>query len=172
MKNIFLSLLTAFTLIACYHDDYIPKISDLPPATQTGKNTAGCLINGQAFIRYGLGSSFNCFYQDGLNFGLGFDWKTSKTIKAINIASLNQHLEEGQTYQLKEYAAGSKYGEYVIFGEVSDIEYKTTSLVTGELTITHHDFDHAIISGTFWFDAINDKGEKIEVREGRFDAKY
>jgi len=44
--------------------------------------------------------------------------------------------------------------------------------VTGELTITHHDFDNAIISGNFWFDAINGSGDIVEVREGRFDMEY
>ena len=29
-----------------------------------------------------------------------------------------------------------------------------------------------IVSGTFWFDAVNDKGEKVEVREGRFDMIF
>jgi len=40
------------------------------------------------------------------------------------------------------------------------------------LIITHHDFDNAVLSGTFWFDAINSEGEIVEVREGRFDVKY
>lgn len=30
----------------------------------------------------------------------------------------------------------------------------------------------SIIAGTFWFDAINDKGEKVQIREGRFDWQY
>ena len=50
--------------------------------------------------------------------------------------------------------------------------YSTTLEVTGELIITHHDYNNAIISGTFWFDAINNIEEKIEVREGRFDMEY
>lgn len=78
-------------------------------------------------------------------------------------------MTEGQTYQLKEYKEGSKWGEYMID---SKILYSTTSIVTGELKITHHDFNRAIISGTFWFDAVNDYGEKVEIREGRFDVHY
>jgi hypothetical protein len=26
-----------------------------------------------------------------------------------------------------------------------------------------------ILSGTFWFDAVNDIDEKVEIRDGRFD---
>jgi flagellar basal body rod protein FlgG len=44
--------------------------------------------------------------------------------------------------------------------------------IIGELKITNHNLNKAILSGTFWFDAINSKGEKIQVREGRFDMEY
>ena len=42
----------------------------------------------------------------------------------------------------------------------------------GKLIITKLDEINQIVSGTFWFDAVNDKGEKVEVREGRFDVHY
>ena len=48
----------------------------------------------------------------------------------------------------------------------------TLQLIYGELKITHHDFSNAILSGTFWFDAVNSNGEIVEVREGRFDRHY
>jgi flagellar basal body rod protein FlgG len=60
----------------------------------------------------------------------------------------------------------------IIYQDIGDLRYKTTSTITGELKITNHNFDKAILSGTFWFDAINSKGEKIQVREGRFDMEY
>jgi hypothetical protein len=28
------------------------------------------------------------------------------------------------------------------------------------------------VAGTFWFDAVNDRGEKVEVRQGRFDMLF
>ncbi|WP_397337511.1 DUF6252 family protein [Paenimyroides tangerinum] len=43
----------------------------------------------------------------------------------------------------------------------------------GEFTITKLDLQKQIISGTFWFDVKDPKtGEKIEVREGRFDTHF
>jgi hypothetical protein len=42
----------------------------------------------------------------------------------------------------------------------------------GELKITKIDVSKSIVSGTFWFDAVNSKGEKVEIREGRFDWNY
>jgi len=55
--------------------------------------------------------------------------------------------------------------------------YNNTSYVTkdnfkGELVITFFDSEKNIISGTFWFDAVNSEGEVIEVRDGRFDMKH
>ena len=50
--------------------------------------------------------------------------------------------------------------------------YSTTSAITGELKITYHNYNQAILSGTFWFDAINSNGEIVHVREGRFDMHY
>ncbi|MGB4776356.1 MAG: DUF6252 family protein, partial [Daejeonella sp.] len=47
----------------------------------------------------------------------------------------------------------------------------TYTSLTGELTITKFDEINGIASGTFWFDAENEQREKVQVREGRFDAK-
>jgi len=40
------------------------------------------------------------------------------------------------------------------------------------LTITRFDPDSAIVSGTFWFDAINAAGEEVSITNGRFDSRY
>ncbi|MGG7033994.1 MAG: DUF6252 family protein [Flavobacterium sp.] len=171
MKNLLLLLVTIFTLNSCESDNNKPKteLEKLPPATQTGRNTVGCLVNGEAMIRKGPATSSNCFYQDQLNFGLGYSMNINNVYKSINVASLNQRLTEGQTYRLKEDSPGSKWGSYIID---TSIIYSTTDIVTGELKITHHNYNKAIISGTFWFDAVNQYGEKVEVREGRFDMRY
>ncbi|WP_394366107.1 DUF6252 family protein, partial [Tenacibaculum maritimum] len=58
----------------------------------------------------------------------------------------------------EEKVSNPKYAEYEAPFSIS---YKTTSIVKGELVITHHDYDKAIISGTFWFDAVNNAGEKV-----------
>lgn len=175
MKNLILIILTALTLSCCDKDDHKPiaEIDKLPPATKTGANTAGCLVNGEAFLPKGTGIILNCFYQDGLNFGLSITENKNNILKSIGVASLNQKLEVGQTYQLTAYNTNTKYGSYIIYyPDFSEDKYLTTSLITGELKITTHNFDKAYICGTFWFDAINSQGEKVQVREGRFDMEY
>ncbi|MBW7840687.1 MAG: hypothetical protein H3C36_13855, partial [Chitinophagaceae bacterium] len=43
---------------------------------------------------------------------------------------------------------------------------------SGELWIKKLDPVNQIVSGTFWFDAVTANGQKVEVREGRFDVRY
>lgn len=177
MKKILLLLTITLTLSCCDKDDAPNNpIDQLPPATQTGANTAGALVNGDIFLPFGniSGGNLNLFYTDGLNFGLSIGEKRNNILKNINITSLNESLEVGQTYSLLDFEDNSKYGLFSIdvFSPPSPNFYQTTTNIKGELTITNHDFNNATISGTFWFDAINSDGEIIEVREGRFDMEY
>jgi hypothetical protein len=41
----------------------------------------------------------------------------------------------------------------------------------GELVITRLDTVNMILSGTFWFDAMNMVNETVKIRDGRFDLK-
>ena len=65
MKKLLLLLLTTFALSCCNKDDDKPiaEIDKLPPATQTGANTVGCLLDGKAFLPGNFPNSTNCFYQ-------------------------------------------------------------------------------------------------------------
>jgi len=174
-------LLTTFTLSCCDKDNDKPKteLEKLPLATQTGANTAGCLVNGVAFLPKGYFPTGNlkCNYIDGKDFVLGFSEKIdNNNFKSITITSLNQNLNDNVNviFPLKAYGANSKFGEYNV-NAVSSPDpnfYSTTNIITGELKITHHDFNNAILSGTFWFDAINSNGEIVQIREGRFDMHY
>jgi hypothetical protein len=180
MKNLFLILVTALTLSSCDKDNDNPPptnlVDQLPPSTQTGADTAGCLVNGEAFVPYGnfqgLGNP-DLFYKDGLNFRL-FIGKKNESSNFLSVSSKFQKLEVGMTVPLKKdlhsNVITNAYG-YFLDGTNSR-EFNTNETVAGELKITHHDFDHAILSGTFWFDAVNSKGVKVEVREGRFDVHY
>ncbi|WP_462267172.1 hypothetical protein [Mucilaginibacter sp.] len=38
----------------------------------------------------------------------------------------------------------------------------------GELTITKYDADAGALTGTFWFDAVDNAGNKYEIRDGKF----
>ena len=67
MKKIFLLFLTTFALNSCDKDDSKPQnpIDQLPIATQIGKNTFGCLINGKPFVVSNT-SNQTAIYQGGI----------------------------------------------------------------------------------------------------------
>jgi hypothetical protein len=128
MKNLLFLFATVLTLSCCSKDDNKPTnpIDKLPPATQTGANTAGCLVNGKAFLPKGTGIVLNCIYQDGLNFGLRITENITNTSKSIFVSTLNQNLEVGKIYDLQEY--NSKWGQFVVFTEGFDKDdYRTTT---------------------------------------------
>lgn len=178
MKKLLLLLIIITTFSCCSNDDDntpTNPIDQLPPATQTGANTAGCLVNGNAFLPNNQSvQPLVCNYLDGEVFTLGISRKDNDVYYKVYIY-ISSSLEVGQTYHLNtEFGTNAKSGEYFINNEPSPSlnYYSTTPSITGELTITHHDFNNAFLSGTFWFNAINSNGEIIEVREGRFDMDY
>ena len=51
--------------------------------------------------------------------------------------------------------------------------YKTDSTnFLGEIWVKKLDSINQIVSGTFWFDAVDSNGIIVQVREGRFDMNY
>lgn len=164
-------IIVLLSIVGCEKEDpNLTPLERLPPKTQIGANTAGCLVNGEAVYAK---NRFNLFYQNQKDLGVSFRLGDSELRKSINIASLNETLEIGNTYILSKVENDSKWGEYTeVVPFVSEQLYQTNSSITGELIITHHDYDNATISGTFWFDAVDRNGNTIEVREGRFDGQY
>lgn len=177
MKKLLLLLTIALTLSCCNNDD--DSGSSLPPETQTGANTVGCLVNGKVFLPHqeGLSPSVNCFYQfvDGeFFFTMAFSDLRGGGVESVSIQTGRITLQANQTYILNknsfddgDFTGGG--GSY--FPTLSNI-YSTTIIKTGELTITRVDLSNSIISGTFWYDAINSEGVVVEIREGRFDWNY
>jgi len=185
MKKLLL-LFAVFTLIvSCNKDDdptpelRIPEIDKLPPTTQTGANEVGCLVNGKAFLPEGqLTGSVNpyCGYFHD-TFSLVFriiknkDNITGNGTESIAIYSSNVILTEGEKYILKK--DNSNHSARYAISKFPNVDtYETTNEVTGELHITKLDKTNNIISGTFWFNAVNEQGKKVEVREGRFDMVF
>ena len=171
---LFILLLLTFS---CSKDENCDNPVDcLPPLTQTGANTAGCLVNGRVLLPSGrsLGSgsvlhSQYLFHQEAYIFSIGInDRKNNQLVFIRN----NAKLEEGGFYpiELKSDTTGS--GAYIIGGAGSGIGYITTNEEIGQLHITKLDEAKKIISGTFWFDAINNEDDIVQVREGRFDVHY
>lgn len=150
-------------------------IDCLPPITQTGANKAGCLVNGKALVPGGRGintgsvlkAQYNFSGEDDSAFGLAIRNRTSGGSKMMLIVIRNKKLVEGAIYELKSEGSNS-FGSYKdrFDGFVTNEDHR------GELIISRIDMEKRIVSGTFWFDAVNNEGEIVEIRNGRFDVIY
>src|SRR5690625_4718193 len=162
MRNIFIACLVFLPLLClggCSKDDNSPTapVDLLPPATQIGANTVGCLVNGEVFLPKGggLSGNKNCFYQfvdEGYHFGLQLTNKTGNDTKSVSLFTRNENIVEGNTYILNVNrfvdieGRGAGYSHRNFNEGIEKLHY-TTSEVTGEMTITKLDFENNIISG-------------------------
>lgn len=172
MKNLLLLLLTTFTLSCCNNDDDnkpIAEIDKLPPATQVGANKVGCLLDGVAFLPDNSPNSTNCFYQlinGDYYFYMNFNNLKNNIFKSISVGTEKLQINENQVLNLFERFDGKAYG---LFRE-NLTNYYTNQIYNGELKITK--LTNQIVSGTFWFDVIDNNGVIHQIREGRFDMQY
>jgi hypothetical protein len=169
-----ISLCLLFSSYSCSRkDDCDNPVDCLPPATQTGEGTIGCLINGEVFKPGGSQLSgptqqanYNIDLEGELYFTLIAINNNSNKAIGINISGIE--INQDDTYNLRYDEQTSKL---VIYDSGFSI-YETDRNHTGEIKFTKFDDINGIVSGTFWFDAINEEGEVVEIREGRFDMKY
>jgi hypothetical protein len=182
MKKLLILLTITTTFISCCKKDIMPTpeptpLSQLPPATQTGANTFGCLLDGQVFKPGFYNNSYQCFYQlvnGGYYFNVNANYRMGGVLKSIGINTEKLQITEGQTLKLYERLDGNAFATYSIgnsnTGVIEDSE--TTITNTGELKITKLDLIKDIVSGTFWFDVKDKNGVVHQVREGRFDMLF
>jgi hypothetical protein len=179
-----LSIILTFIVLTasnCRKNKPDNPVDQLPPETQTGANTFGCLVNGQVFKPGGAqlsGGSLSCNYQY-LNGGYFFrlvgvnDNATDR--KSIGIFTDSLKITEGTILILeKPFTKSKAYGLYS-FSKTQPFlreDYETSEIYKGEIKIKKLDPVNQIVSGTFWFDAVNAAGQKVEIREGRFDVRY
>ena len=177
LKKIVLIFTIILLATACCKKEEEVKapIDQLPPLTHTGANKAGCLVDGEAFLPKGL--PILCQYYQQQYFGLAIGKKINNKIHSVGL-EVTGNLQVGQTYRLtiEDYITGH-YGNWGIYTEdryppPNANYYATNDVCYGELTITDHNFSEATISGTFWFNGINNEGKVVRVTDGRFDCEY
>ena len=178
MKNILIIstlLFVTFFLSCCNNDDDKPiaEIDKLPPATQTGANTFGCLLDGKAFLPGNYPNATNCFYQlvDG-EYYFSFQMNNSNQDDNIVLVGINTNqleISAGGTYALAGNIPANAYGTYALAGIFTTTN---SSVYTGELHITKLETVNYIVSGTFWFDIEDFQGNIHHITEGRFDSQY
>ena len=188
MKIYIIVLLTIFasTLLAASckkTETVLTDLQKLPPATQTGANTFGCLVNGKAWVAQRndcnvfCDPSFKVYYENSyggfisLNakkidiqnnideeFGIAFDSSNFKLIHPIRV--FNNYT----VGTFRNYSSSSSCNTYVRY-------FDSTVTHFGSVNLTKYDLANRIISGTFEFTLTKPGCETISVTEGRFDKK-
>ena len=160
---------------SCSQEDNCENPTDcLPPATQTGAGTFGCLINGEPFVD--ISGRFNCFYQlvDGkYYFAIGAE-DNDRLPQNIYLSLNALELKEGKLYNLNLDIENSAYaGAGFTFSIGDSFGVYTNSQNTGEMKITKFDLEKRIVSGTFSFKLEHPKtGEIVKITNGRFDSLF
>jgi hypothetical protein len=173
MKKLFLLLVITFTLSCCDEDDNksANPIDQLPPATQTGANTFGCLLDGEVFKPGFYNNSYQCFYQyvnGGYHFNVSANNTSNNILRGIMVGTTRLEISQGQVLKLYDRIEGNAFGSLSILDNFNE----TTITNTGELKITKLDIKNNIVAGSFWFDVKDNKGVIHQIREGRFDMQF
>jgi hypothetical protein len=168
----FLLLLSAFICAKCKKDDIQSEVAKLPPITQAGKNTFGCLINGKAFTPSGYDDPYPNYRLDidpGFDSG-GFllsvysfdnDFK-----RRINIGSTI--IRDTGFFLITK---NSKTGIQIVIPSYNTIPYDSLYR-NGTLKITRYDLQNGIFSGEFECKIYHpDFNDTLRITNGRFDKK-
>ena len=171
---LWLLLLALCSIFAACKKDHPPKteLEKLPPATQTGANTFGCLLNGQVWIpkdNYGQATfklDVDPTFQNGA-FGVrAIRYYSGQNFQSVSFGSDSCKTSGGYSFTVNRNRAG--YADYGIPLVLSSGDLGVICI--GNFTITRYDVQNRIFSGTFEF-TLSKGTDTIKITQGRFDKK-
>lgn len=149
-----------------------PVTEQLPPATQEGKHTFGCLINGNVWVPYKTDFSrkLEVWYDPYYHLG------TLRIIAERRKGTIDESITiaTDTLSSIGSYSLADKKGRLSFYNNTkqciyNDFENDVTK--TGTLIITKLDLQRGIISGTFEFTLMKPGCDTIKATQGRFDIK-
>jgi hypothetical protein len=186
MKKLLLVSLLALWLLGCGKEEPIPPpqpppedYTKLPPETQEGKNTFGCMIYNQVWVpRVPIGS-ITVVAKSARVFEKKPEGNGSISCRLI---SKDPYIDDAIiiTFGPTMFMNGTSCdpnprisAQYKRFSTLYQSTYRYSP--NNCVTITHIDTIKNIVSGTFAFDLYRDSiniNDKIVITDGRFDLKY
>jgi len=168
--NLILLLLLA-SCDGCKKDDPKPltELEKLPPPTQEGKNTFGCLVNGKAFVP-ATSIDAGAVYQLGFLNIYGARFKPFQTL-SLNIYEGNNGTVSLSKYDLNKFPDSYAKASFQI-DELSSCQYEPQNCISGTITLTKIDRIKYIVSGTFDFTTLSKGCDTLKITNGRFDIRY
>ena len=161
-------------LSQCKKNEPAP-VDQLPPATQTGANTLGCLVNGQPWTPQGFDGSSNYSISYDQALGGSFDLRTYRYQQQPTNNYQYLILFATRLYGPKSYSfrdslnTEASFSDRLISCELSSRQSMTYR--RGTLTITRLDRQAGIISGTFAFTLAKPGCDTVRVSQGRLDKR-
>lgn len=180
-KKQFFLLILGFLLISIFSckkettDTTSHDPNKLPPLTHEGKNTFGCLVNGEIWVAYAPSSVGGAMAITGeFDSGSGHIEATLKTDTKHEAVKL--FFKDVDSIGLYNFylVSDTKTGiAYFLNPPNCSIYYHDTSNV-GTMNITYFNNSNRIMSGTFQMDLVNPscQGDTVRIREGRFDWRF
>lgn len=153
------------------------ELEKLPPITQTGANTFGCLLNGVAYTPGGGGIGWVLKVHYDPTFEKGVLDITTRRIfdnnKSIFISIGGDSINTIGIYPLR-YPSNFKifYSDNRSNCEFTTIDPPPPPFISGSLSIAKFDNVNRIISGVFEFKVLPFACDTITATNGRFDVKY
>jgi hypothetical protein len=174
-------LLLIFTSSSNCKKNQLSELDKLPPATQTGAKTFGCLVNGKAWIPgkddWSSQSPLKFYYytDNGGQFAITAIYQNSSQNRNETIGVVCDSILSRSIYDLNNKIATNGRVLFINSKILDACRLMSSSdndaQITGFINITRFDLAQGIICGTFEF-TINKTGcETIQITNGRFDAK-
>ena len=173
MKRILfvLALLPVLLAAACTKaddDTLTTPLDELPPATQVGANTFGCLIDGVPFVNQGGGFSVQ-------NINASYSNNPSRLF--VNAFDYSNGSENARIVSLRIYdpeingSVPPTSWTCIVMRDGGEIEY---SIILDSYNIEISRFEDNIAAGTFDMKAISSisNTDTLTVTNGRFDVIY
>ncbi|WP_324671848.1 hypothetical protein [Hymenobacter sp. GOD-10R] len=173
MKIPLVVLLSVNILFVQCHKKHDPTpLEQLPPATQTGAETFGCLLNGQAWKPKGFNGTGNY----SVDYDPGYQGGTLNIFTYRLEQKGDQHivLYSDSLTRVGIYPLTRRHHSGALFSdEKTGCEFLQDGpqYQAGALTITRLDLTAGIIAGTFHFKLYQPGCDSVIITEGRFDKK-
>ena len=163
-KQLITLLAAVLVCCSCYREDFSVDPTLMPPVTQAGANTFGCLIDGWVYTghRYNPGNKATYYPAFG---------EEGKAIVRIRVqvdafAYISFDIIDPKETSINIYStSGGRNHDQVIYTNAvfNDANTQEMKLEDGIVRITRFDINENIISGTF---------EGGRMQEGRFDLRF
>ena len=159
-------MLPLLALTGCENNDNSRKApgDQLPPPTQSGKYTFGCLVNGEVMIPNNT-NYMSAVYQGG-GIQIGGRMEINSISNRVTLIAIDP-IQTNQTYSLTDKALFIKRIE-----DNTSCYYDYENTFDGWIKFSKIDRTNYIVSGTFEYSTVNEDCDTIRVTDGRFDLPY